>query len=166
MEVRIDYRVKGSTNSLLESVRKQVTAKVEDIVKSVVEEYISELEQHMGNIPGASAYKDEHVAWAPLELEPEEVGHKFWYETGETARAVVVNIRVTEKGVRIFAGIPSTSHAYEKALWNELGFTPQDGDHLIRRPLFIPVAEAHSEELRKRITDYVKTTKIRVSVPI
>lgn len=166
MEVRVDYKIKGSTRSLLESVRKQVTAKVEGIVKSVIEEYITELEQHMGSIPGAAAYRDELVSWAPLSLKPDETGHKFWYETGETARAVVVNIRVSEKGVRIFAGIPSSSHAYDKALWNELGFTPQDGDHLIRRPLFIPVAEAHTEELRKRISDYVKSTKIRVSVPL
>lgn len=166
MEVRLDYRLKGDTSGLIKSIKSHVISKLEAIIKDVVEEYITELEQHMGSIPGAAAYRDEHVAWAPLELEPDETGHKFWYETGETARAVVVNIRVSKGSITVFAGIPSSSHAYDKALWNELGFMPQDGDHLIRRPLFIPVAEAHSEELRRRITEYVKTTKLRVSVPI
>lgn len=166
MEINVDYRVKGLNTNLLAQVKKQVIAKVESIVIGVIEDYIKELESHIGTIPGAAGYRDEDVNWAPLVLSKDKKAGNFWYETGETARAIIVNIRASNTGVKVFAGIPSTAGAFEKALWNELGFTPQGGDHLIRRPLFLPLAEEHSEEIRRRVTQYVKTTRLKVSVPI
>lgn len=166
MDISVKYKLKGDLRKLMGPVRKQVIAKLEPVVKGVVEEYIAELEAHMGTIPGATAYKDEEVSWAPLSIQPDKPRQKFWYETGETANAVIVNMRVSEKGISVFAGIPKTSKAFDKALWNELGFMPQDGDHLVRRPLFIPLAESHIEELNKRIADCVKNTDLRVTVQI
>lgn len=164
MDVSVRYKVRMDTRRALERIKPKVMGLVESAVKDVVNEYIKELENHLGTIPGAADYTDADVSWKKLDLEADEASRKFWYKTGGVARSVVVNMRVSDTGIRLFAGVPKDSTHYDKALWNELGFTPKDGDELIRRPVFVPLAEEHVDELLRRLRELTKNIRLQVMV--
>lgn len=164
MDVSLSYKIRMNPKEILAKIRPKVMRLVETAVKNTVDNYLKDLEAHLGTIPGATGYTDSEVSWEKLDLEADEAGNKFWYRSGGVARSVVVNIRVSDDGVRVFAGVPKGSASYNKALWNELGFTPADGDGLIRRPVFMPLAENHIEELVRRLRELTNKMQLRVTV--
>lgn len=164
MDVTLNYKVRLNAKAALEKARPKVLKLIESTVRDVVDGYIKELEEHIGTIPGVADYTDTEVSWSRLDLDADELNRKFWYRTGGVAKSVVVNLRVSNEGVKVFAGIPKGSAHYNKALWNELGFVPQDGDELIRRPVFIPLSDEHMQELMRRLRELTKNMKLQVTV--
>lgn len=162
MDVSLSYKVRMNSKEILAKIKPKVMNLVESAVKSTVDNYLKDLEAHLGTISGSADYTDSEVAWE--KLDPQANNDKFWYRTGGVAKAVVVNIKVSDDGVKVFVGVPEGSASYNKAMWNELGFTPADGDGLIRRPVFLPLAENHVAELVRRLKELTSKMQLRVTV--
>lgn len=166
MELRASYGLRGDPKKIIERVKPQILQQIEGLVQEAVNAYLDELAEHMGNIPGTSSYTDADVSWQPLDEETLKTDPKFWYKTGRAAKSIVVNMSVTGDRIRAFAGIPSSSDAIQEVLWNELGFTPSNGDKLVRRPLFIPVAERQLAELNTKLRETLRNARLRVEIPV
>lgn len=164
MEVRGTYKLTGNMNELAKKVKAKVLAQIEAIVQLQVNAYLADLESHMGVIQGGSSHTEKGINWQALDKETLQEGPLFWYKSGAAKNSIVVNLRVNREKIEVFVGVPSSSSAYQDVLWNELGFTPQNGDHLVRRPLFIPLADIHIKELQEKIYAELGKTKMTVEI--
>lgn len=164
MDLKVNYKLTGSTNSIAKRVRAQVLTRIESLVQTAVDSYIGDLEKHMGGIHGASPYADGKVSWDALEDTQLKEAPRFWVESGKAKQSISVNLKVSDSSVSAFVGISAGAPGYQEALWNELGFTPANGDKLIRRPLFIPLAETHRAELQSKLTTMLAGTRISVRI--
>ena len=164
MELAIEYKLSGDMSGLLKKVRPQIMARIESVVRSTVDSYIADLERHMGGIHGASPYSDGKVSWDALDETQLKEAPRFWVESGKAKRSVSVNVKLTDRSIKAFVGISEGAEGYQEVLWNELGFTPENGDKLIRRPLFLPLAEAHKAELQQRLNSLISSYKITIRI--
>jgi len=164
VDVKISYEVTGSKAALTALVRPRVIRLMESVVRQTVDAYLRDLSQHMGGIMGDKPYSDGEVHWDALDQEQLEDHPRFWIESGKAKRSITANIKTTANSIDAFVGISEGSEGYQEVLWNELGFTPENGDKLIRRPLFIPLAETHLEELKKRIRESMSSQVINIRI--
>lgn len=164
MEITTKYRIKGSPEAFVRLVRPQIMAQLERVVQQQVNAYLNDLEKHMGGIEGSRAYTDGAVRWDALDETQLKEAPKFWIESGKAKRSISVNLKVEGSRINAFVGVSEGSEGYQEVLWNELGFTPENGDKLIRRPLFIPLAETHMAELRETLLSTLQNTSINVSI--
>ena len=164
MELEIDYKLHGDISSLVKQVRPQIIARLEALVQSAVDAYLQDLTRHMGGIIGSGPYQDGKVSWDALEETQLKEAPRFWVESGKARSSVTVNIKVSDTEINAFVGISEGAEGYEEVLWNELGFTPENGDKLIRRPLFIPLAETHKVELQNKINNQIRGSKISIRI--
>ncbi len=162
-------RIKGDlhiTNlpALEKGIRGKLMPILTDLVKDHVDNYLDDLQKHMGRISGRRDYVDGNISWKALDEESLEDGPKFWYESGAVKQAITVNMQIRGNRAQAFVGIRENSPVYEKALWNELGFTPEDGDRLIRRPLFFPLSFEHEAILNDRLLLAFKNKTMRIRI--
>jgi hypothetical protein len=164
MDVKAKYKVTGDKKSLIKLVRPRVMQQLTELVNQTIDAYLEDLQSHMGTIEGSSAYAQKNLRWAPLDEETLEESPKFWYESGKAKKAIIVNMKFDSNGFQAFVGIPESSEAFQEVVWNELGFTPENGDKLVRRPLFLPLADIHKKELQSKIRSTIARTPIRVKI--
>lgn len=164
MDVKINYRIKGSPTAFSNLIRTQVMPKLETAIQNQVDAYLNDLHRHMGSIPGDKAYTDTKVRWDALDETQLKEAPKFWIESGKAKRSVSVNIKVEGNSIQAFVGVSEGAEGYQEVLWNELGFTPENGDKLIRRPLFIPLAEVHKIELQNKLKSMLGKSTINVEI--
>ena len=164
MEVKIGYKIKGGQEAFAKLVRPQIMGQLETIIQQQVDSYLNDLESHMGSIDGSRAYTDTAVRWDALDETQLKEAPRFWIESGKARRSISVNMKVEGTKISAFVGVSEGSEGYQEVLWNELGFTPQNGDKLIRRPLFIPLAETHKAELRNTLQRTLQNTSIKVNL--
>jgi len=162
MDVKVDYSITSIPKSLRQRIMTQVMVKVEAAISNQVDLYLMDLQRHMGGVHGGSPYSDGKVRWDALDETQLKEAPRFWIESGKAKRSISVNMKVGPDSVRAFVGISEGAEGYQEVLWNELGFTPQNGDKLIRRPLFIPLAEAHIKELNQALQQTLQNTVIHV----
>jgi len=141
----------SNLESLKGRVIKLLMPKVITIVKEEIDLYLQDLEKHMGRISGAASYTGDGLHWEELDDESLEDSPTYWYKTGKAKQSISVNLQVHEDGVSAFVGIAENAPGYQEALWNELGFTPRNGDTIVRRPLFFPLAEEHKAIIEARL---------------
>jgi hypothetical protein len=163
MDVKVRYSITPSQASLRAKVLPQIMSQLESAVQTQVDAYLKDLENHMG-IHGGSAYADGKVRWDALDETQLKEAPRFWVESGKARRSVSVNMKVSNNTISAFVGVSSGSEGYQEVLWNELGFTPQNGDKLIRRPLFIPLADAHKAELQKKIRNLMSKMTVKAEI--
>ena len=164
MDVKVRYKVNSNKQALLNLIRPQLLGKVETLVQRSVDAYLKDLERHMGTIPGSGAYTDTVVRWDALDETQLKQAPKFWVESGKAKRSISVNIQMDSNSIHAFVGISEGSEGYQEVLWNELGFTPENGDKLIRRPLFIPLADLHKAELQEQLRSLIGRQRIEVKI--
>lgn len=145
---------------ILDNAVQQVLAQVTVVVQETISNYLSDLEQHIGKIPGTGS---SDLNWEPLDPDT-EAGHTFWYKTGNVARHIIANVTVSNGRVHAFAGLPSDAPGYQEAIWNEFGWTPHGSHKVVRRALFIPLAEYHLRELNEILS--TKFSNIPVNIRI
>lgn len=165
MDINISYKISGNKDKFLAAVQGKIITAVTEVLTKSIDGYISELMARMGSIPGGSVYTDKAVRWQALDEESLKEEGTFWYESGGVSESLVMGIQVNGSTVKAFAGIPKTSEHYLKALWNELGFSTSDGK-LVRRPLFIPLAEIHLAEVNKNLQATLRQLRLEVKVPV
>jgi hypothetical protein len=137
---------------------------LEGAIQKRVDLYVTDLERHMGGIHGGSAYSDGKVKWDALDDTQLKEAPRFWIESGRAKRSVSVNMKVEGNSIQAFVGVSEGADGYQEVLWNELGFTPANGDKLIRRPLFIPLAEVHKKELEGELRTMLQSGSIQVEI--
>lgn len=164
MDVKARYTVNISPEKFNKRIKPQLMAKVEALVVARVNAYIADLESHMGTIHGGVNHNEGRIHWDALDEETLEDSPKFWFQSGKAKNAIVVNLAVSGNKISAFVGVMSNSSAYKEVLWNEFGFTPEDGDKLIRRPLFIPLADFHKKELQEQINQTLRSQPITVEL--
>jgi hypothetical protein len=164
MELRLDYTVTGSMKAIFAKVKPKIMLQLERLIQGQVDDYLNDLEKHMGSITGDKPFSDNAVHWDALDEKQLEESPRFWIESGKAKRSVAVNLQVNDNSIKAFVGVSEGSEGYQDVLWNELGFTPKNGDKLIRRPLFIPLAELHIAELKGKIKGSM--TKMTINVGI
>ena len=164
MDVKTSYKFTGNTKALFRTVIPKIMIKVESLVQKEIESYLKDLEKHMGTIPGAQGYSDGSVSWEALDEETLEDSPKFWYQTGAAKNSIVVNLKVSETSIQAFVGVMEGSKGYKETLWNELGFTPKNGNRLIRRPLFLPLADIHKAELKAKLQRILGNSTVYVEI--
>jgi hypothetical protein len=135
------------------------------IVQDTVNSYLRDLEQHIGKISGKSSISDEGMRWEPLD-EDTESGHKFWYETGAVAKHIIAKMTVEKNRIIAVVGLPKGAPGYREALWNEFGWTPHNSSKVIRRALFVPLAEHNLRELNVLLQQRFAKLKLRIQVNI
>lgn len=165
MDIKIAYSVSGDKTRLLSAIQNRVIMAVTEVLTKSIDNYISDLTARMGNIEGSVTYTDKAVRWTALEEDSLKEENTFWYESGEVKNSLTMGVQVSNNTVRAFAGIPRTSDQYLKAIWNELGFSTSDGK-LVRRPLFIPLAELHLVEINKNLQVTLRQMKLEVKIPV
>lgn len=164
MDVRVKIDASRIKAKVLASAQSALQAKAEEVVTNAINNYVADLEAHMGSISGASGYSEGKIRWSPLSPESLEKEDSFWYESGKIRNSLVVNIETN--GGRISASLAiADKEAYNEYLWNELGFTADSGK-LIRRPLFIPLAEEHLGNIREQILKELAGIKLEVRMTV
>lgn len=164
MDIKTDYTIKLNKGAAVRKALPLVMQVLERAVQLQVDMYLTDLEKHMGFIHGAKPYSDEAVHWDALDAETLESSPKFWYESGKAKRSIAVNMKVEGNQVSAFVGISEGSEGYQEVLWNELGFTPKNGDKLIRRPLFLPLAEVHKAELQESVRAAMSNMQVTIRI--
>lgn len=147
----------------IKRAQQRVLAEALVMVQDTIDNYLSDLEQHIGKIPGESGYADTEVAWAPLDEEA-DTGQKFWYETGAVAKHIVSKVVVDGNRISAMAGLPSGAPGYQEALWNEFGWSPHGSSKVVKRALFTPLGEHHLAELNAMLVE--KLSKIRITIRV
>ena len=163
MEIEIDYSL-TNLEAIKPLVLKKLMPKIVEIVQGQVDLYLQDLEKHMGVISGVSDYTGSGLHWQALDEETIEDAPKYWYKTGKAKRSIAVNIQLTEDSVQAFVGIAENAPGYQEALWNELGFTPRNGDTIVRRPLFFPLAEEHLDIVKEKIKKSIAAQTLVVEI--
>lgn len=164
MDINGRYTLKGDPSALLDSIRGPVMGQLEELVQAQVNAYLADLEKHMGPISGATGYSDGAISWDALDEDTLKESPKFWFESGKAKRSISVNIKLTANSITAFVGVSEGSEGYQEVLWNELGFTPENGDKLIRRALFVPLAEVHKAELQEKIYSAIGNATFHVEI--
>lgn len=144
---------KEAIRTQLEKVIHNALLKVTDMAQDTINNYLEELSIYMG----VSSPK---LGWAPLTPGDD----KFWYKTGNVANHIMSKITIEKNRIHVVAGLPSGSPGYQEALWNEFGWTPHGTSKVVRRALFMPLAEQHLKELNEKLHD--KFSKIRLNIRI
>lgn len=129
-----------------------------NLAQEAVDAYLMDLEAHIG-------VTSSELPWAPLEPDKDQDG-KFWYETGAVAENLIVRVTMENGRIHAVAGLPSTAAGYQEALWNEFGWTPRNSAKLVRRALFVPLAEHHISELNKTLNERFSRLKLNIRVTI
>ena len=163
MDIEIEYRV-TNLKAILPKVYAKLMPKLLEVVQMQVDLYLQELAKHMGVIPGTSDYTGDGLHWEALDDATLEDSPKFWYNTGRAKQSISVNVRAQGNVVTAFAGIAENAPGHQEALWNELGFTPRNGDTIVRRPLFFPLAEEHLHVLQEQIRDALASQTIVLEI--
>jgi hypothetical protein len=139
----------------IESSLEQVLQQVAMLAQNTINEYIEELEMSMG-------VTSPKLGWAPLH----EGDTKFWYKTGAVASHIIASIKIEKNHIHAVAGLPSNVPGYKEAIWNEFGWTPHGTNKLVKRPLFIPLAEIHLRELNLRLRTKFSRIKLKIRIHI
>lgn len=163
MELEIDYEL-TNLKGLQRRIISHVMPKLVTLVETQVDLYLQDLSKHMGTISGVSDYSSGLLHWQALDEETLEDAPKYWYKTGKAKQSISVNLQVSDDTITVFAGIAEHAPGYQEALWNELGFTPRNGDTLVRRPLFFPLAAEHTDILQGRISENLASQTIVVEI--
>ena len=127
------------------------------LVQEAVDTYVKDLERNMG-------VSSPSLGWMPLD--PDSSDDKFWYETGSTSSSLVSSVSIAGNKIIARAGLPSSAEHYQEALWNEFGWMPRNSTKLIRRALFIPLAEMQLRELNTKLTALFSNTRLSIKVKI
>lgn len=143
-------------------ILQQVLMQAVPIAQQTINNYLTDLEQHIGKIPATGA---SDLGWAPLD-EDTEPGHRFWYETGAVAKHIVSKVEIVGNSIVARAGLPAGADGYQEALWNEFGWSPHGTSKVVRRALFIPLAEHHLRELNALLKERFSTMKINLRIKI
>mgnify|MGYP005838949967 CR=1 FL=1 len=166
MDLKISYSIPpNKVESAMKKAHAKALTTIKGLVDDTVNNYLTELGEHMGVIPGDSAHVEGGVVWKKLDEYSLEKDRTFWYESGEAKDEIIVAVTSSGDSISAFAGIPSSSPAYQKVLWNEFGFTTKSGE-LIRRPLFEPLAEEHKQQLNERLGAMMRTLKLKIEVSV
>lgn len=160
MDVTIRYAVRNPAEAI-ERAKPVILNRLVELVQQTVDEFLAELGGYIGS-SGTADKVDGVVDWQAL-TPAEGNDYKFWHESGELASEIVSGVVITDDGIRAFAGLPAEAASFQKALWNELGFTPNDGE-FTRRALFMPLSEIHQEELQNRLRSAFTNNVIRIAI--
>ena len=152
-----------------EAVRKQLEKAIQStlaqaavLAQDTINAYLLDLEQHIGKIPGTNT---SDLGWQPLD-QHEDPGHTFWYKTGNVASHIISTITIDKNRIHVVAGLPSGAPGYQEALWNEFGWTPHGTHRVVRRALFVPLAEHHLLELNAKLHEQFSKMKLKIRVNI
>lgn len=126
------------------------------IVQEAINKYLEDLEMHIGK-----ASSD--LGWSPLK---DTTDRKYWYETGAVASHIVSRISIEGNRILAVAGLPQSAPGYKEALWNEFGWSPHGTTKVVRRALFIPLAEYNVRELNVLLKKRFATMKLNIKVKI
>lgn len=142
-------KIKLELEKAIQKALQQTTALAENTINN----YLLDLERHIG---GTTT----DMGWQPLA----EGDTKFWYETGAVASHIISKITIEKNRIHVVAGLPKGVPGYQEALWNEFGWTPHGTSKVIRRALFVPLAEYHIKELNTLLHE--KFSKIKLNIRI
>lgn len=123
------------------------------LAQNTINDYIEELENYMG-------VTSPKLGWAPLH----EGDDKFWYKTGAVAQHITASISIDKNRVHAVAGLPSSAPGYKEAIWNEFGWTPHGTSKIVRRALFIPLAEVQLIELNSELRNKFSKMKLNIRI--
>jgi hypothetical protein len=149
----------------MEKILQGVLLQTVPIVQQTVNNYLKDLEARIGKIPGTSGFSDVDLRWEPLD-EDTESGHRFWYETGAVATHIIAKVVVDKNIIKAVVGLPKGAPGYREALWNEFGWTPHNSSRVVRRALFVPLAEHNLRELNVLLQQRFSKLKLRIRVNI
>jgi hypothetical protein len=139
----------------LEKAIQAALLQVVDLAQNTMNEYIENLEMYMG-------VTSPKLGWAPLH----EGDTKFWYKTGTLREHLVSKITIEKNRIHVVAGVPHGAPGYQEALWNEFGWTPHGTSKVVRRPLFIPLAEEQLKELNALLQQKFSRLKLNIRIKI
>ena len=147
---------------MVEEIRQKVEQAVQQVLQmaaiqaqNTINSYIAELEASMG-------VTSPKLGWAPLH----EGDDKFWYKTGTVASHITASIHISKNHIHAVAGLPGHAPGYQEALWNEFGWTPHGTHKVVRRPLFVPLAEMQLRDLNDRLHKQFSTMKLKIRIRI
>ena len=163
MDIEVEYKV-TNLEAILPQIYARMMPRLVEVVQAQVDLYLQDLAKHMGLIAGSTDYTSGSLHWEALDEETLAESPKFWYDTGKAKHSLSVNIQVNENMIHAFAGIAENAPGYQEALWNELGFTPRNGDTIVRRPLFFPLAEEHLFQLHEQIRQALAAQTIELEI--
>ena len=129
-----------------------------EAIENTVNSYLDDLKSSMGATSGK-------YGWAPL-VEADEQDDKFWFKTGKTEQELYVAVSVKDNKITAKAGLPSSSDRYQIAIWNEFGWHVGSVGKLVKRPLFIPLADQHLAELNVKLANIVNGKKLHIRIKI
>lgn len=146
--------------ALEQRLLQQVLQQAVELVQQTVNNYLLDLEKHIGKIPGTGS---SDLGWQPLDPDT-EAGHKFWYETGAVAQHIISKVIIKGDRIIAIAGLPEGAPGYQEALWNEFGWSPHGTSKVVRRALFIPLAEHHLRELNEQLAQKFSNIKVKIRI--
>lgn len=153
---------KGKIKTTVEQALNKAVVQALPLVQETIDKYLFDLEAHIGKIPGTGS---SDLGWKPLD-EDTEAGHRFWYETGAVAKHIVSSVSIVDNKIIAVAGLPSSAPGYQEAIWNEFGWMPHGTSKLVRRALFIPLAEVHIRELNELLKRKFSKLTLQIRVKI
>lgn len=157
--------VNNAIETAVKNAKQAILQEVILAVQETIDNYLLDLQGHIGIDAGASGFSDTEVSWAPLDLESAQ-DTRFWYETGSVAKHIISAVEVIGNKVHAMAGLPSSAEGYQEALWNEFGWTPSGTSKIVRRALFTPLSEHHLRELNTLLEQRVGSIKIKIRVKL
>lgn len=143
--------IRKQMEKVLQNALSQATILAQDAMNA----YIENLEEYMG-------VTSPKLGWAPLH----EGDTKFWYKTGALRGHLVSKVTIEKNRIHVVAGIQSGAPGYQEAIWNEFGWTPHGTSKVVRRPLFIPLAEEQLRELNMLLKQKFSNMKLNIRVKI
>lgn len=149
-----------SIGRLEQRLMQQILQQAAGLVQQTINNYLMDLERHIGKIPGTGS---SDLGWQPLDPDTEP-GHKFWYKTGTVASHIESRIQISGNRILAVAGLPEGAPGYQEALWNEFGWTPHGTSKIVRRALFIPLAEFHLRELNEQLAQKFANVKLNIRI--
>jgi hypothetical protein len=143
----------------------QIAEHLEADVMILIDEYMENLHEAIGTIPGNAPTIMAGSNWTALSM-PYGRSKNFWYESGELDGCIAVMLNETPTGMNVVAGVPADSPAYMEAIWNEFGFYPRNSHKLIRRPLFVPLAEELVVKLNEILQERYSNIKLTIRLKV
>lgn len=147
------------------NIEKQISEALQPIFDEVLKEVESTVNSYLEDLKIAMGSTNSKYGWMPL-IEAEDQDDKFWFKTGKTEQELYVSISIEGNKIKAKAGLPSSSERYQIALWNEFGWHAGTKGKLVKRPLFIPLAEQHVAELNTKLSNIIKNRKLHIRIKI
>ena len=147
------------------NIEKQISKALQPVFDEILKEVEITINNYLEDLKASMGSTSSKYGWMPL-IEAEDQDDKFWFKTGKTEQELYVSLKVEGNKIIAKAGLPSSSERYQVALWNEFGWHTGTKGKLVKRPLFIPLAEQHIAELNTKLSNLIKSKKLHIRIRI